>query len=198
MHEMKSRIAIFLATAVCLAMLIACAPQSTEAAENGTDQDQKQTSAELPTWTEQTDCTTCHELEVNSVTNSVSTYFFHSDQACVSCHSDNTGKLTSAHDNYATAKLPTKLKRTEIDETACLSCHDKEELKDRTCTSTVLTDVNGTVVNPHAIPDSPSHENVLCSDCHKMHSEKPRADVARKLCENCHHKNVYECLTCHQ
>ena len=79
----------------------------------------------------------------------------------------------------------------------CTTCHNLDDVKAATEDSVVLTDENGTVVNPHAIPDAKEHKDISCQSCHKMHAESKPASLAPTLCQDCHHEDVYECYTCH-
>ncbi len=75
---------------------------------------------------------------------------------------------------------------------------EKTQLIAATADSVVLTDSEGTVVNPHDLPDSTNHNKIVCVDCHKIHdTEADLAKTASKKCTSCHHENVYECYTCH-
>ncbi|MEG0505562.1 MAG: cytochrome c3 family protein, partial [Raoultibacter sp.] len=122
----------------------------------------------------------------------------HADLSCIQCHTD-TSTLSTAHANAtADGKMPKTLKATTVDEAVvCESCHNREEIAAITASSTVLTDENGTVVNPHALSASESHAEVTCTSCHKMHSSTDSAKSAQRACTSCHHTNVYECNTCH-
>lgn len=67
-----------------------------------------------------------------------------------------------------------------------------------TADSTVLTDENGTTVNPHDLPAVEDHASVNCIDCHKGHTDDALEVSAMKACVLCHHENVFECYTCHE
>ena len=91
-----------------------------------------------------------------------------------------------------------KLKNTSVSDDACLSCHENDHTAEATADVTALTDLNGTMVNPHDIPQTEQHEkNITCSSCHTMHSDDSIEDEAVTLCQSCHHRDVYECDTCH-
>lgn len=66
-----------------------------------------------------------------------------------------------------------------------------------TADSEALVDAEGTVVNPHALPEGSSHEAITCTDCHKVHAEADPAKAALGKCRSCHHEDVFECYTCH-
>lgn len=97
-------------------------------------------------------------------------------------------------DKVSTVKK-SSLVNTVVSEGACLTCHDRDTLVEATADCTLLTDAQGTVVNPHDIVEGSQHEGVLCEDCHKMHSNDSAA--AYRACVSCHHAEVWECGTCH-
>ena len=149
-------------------------------------------------WTYDLDCAACHEKEATSFDNDKCLAAKHEALACQMCHSDEE-KLVEAH-GAITAKTasPTALVSTKIDtEKTCELCHDVEKLPELTEDSVVLTDDNGTVVNPHAIPDNDKHADTTCVSCHKMHSTTALEKTATRYCKGCHHAGVYECNTCH-
>ncbi|NTW28892.1 MAG: hypothetical protein HGA39_05955 [Coriobacteriia bacterium] len=119
---------------------------------------------------------------------------------CMSCHTDEAA-LKSAHEGATgTSPMPMALKNTTVDQKTCLSsaCHNTTlaELAVKTTTSTVLKDTNGTVVNPHLAPTlNQAHidAKMTCTDCHSVHAVKD----PNQYCISCHHKNVFECGTCH-
>jgi hypothetical protein len=185
-------------------LLAACAPrQATEgSADNpaSTAAGEEQVALPLPAWSEDSDCVSCHVAEVESGGNTACTYSLHTTVECLTCHTDADGKLTTGHAKYDTAKQPTRLKKTTVSSDVCknASCHDIEEIKTITASLTVLTDSEGTTVNPHDMPTTDQHEkNLNCSNCHKMHKQEPIAETAKAVCIGCHHQNVYQCGTCH-
>ena len=116
---------------------------------------------------------------------------------CVTCH-EESDDIKAAHLRMKSADVPTKLTKTEIPNDMCLSCHDQEELAETTADCTVLTDSNGTVVNPHELPDVGDHADVKCVDCHQAHdTSKTLEEASITTCSSCHHAGVYECNTCH-
>lgn len=117
---------------------------------------------------------------------------------CPACHSD-AETLTKAHEGVtAESTLPKRLKKAKIDEGLCLSCHgNHESLAQATAGSTVLTDTEGTVVNPHDLPDVADHAKITCLSCHKIHGDAPVQKTAAVTCVACHHEGVYACGTCH-
>ena len=124
----------------------------------------------------------------------------HSAFGCATCHADQ--KLGDLHDGATPdAKMPKKLKKTEVDDEVCLNCHESyEALAEKSTGSQALVDDNGTVVNPHALPDVADHGPIGCVDCHTVHkdADKPVTEKAKDKCLSCHHENVFECGTCHE
>lgn len=178
---------------LCLA---ACSPATNEnPAANAADA--ADTSAVA--WSMDGDCTTCHATEAASTSDSSCLAALHANNPCTTCHAD-ASTLENVHKTAtADGKMPTKLKKSQIAQDACLSCHDGADgLAKATANSTVLTDGQGNVANPHALPESESHATIACGDCHSMHSEDNVTEAAPQACVNCHHENVYECGTCHE
>lgn len=179
---------------VALLVMIGCAPTPSEP--------EPEPAAE---WTIDSDCASCHTTEVASGTDKSNLYSWHSEEpgvTCTTCHVDDDGGLTKGHANYADAQPPTKLRRSRVPSSSCEidGCHVQSKLAQATASSTVLTDANGTVVNPHQLPDTPSHtNNINCSSCHRLHVVQADLDKdANDLCDGCHHEHVYECNTCHK
>lgn len=116
---------------------------------------------------------------------------------CVSCHEDTDG-LAKGHAKLNSGKEAKRLKKSEVSNEVCLSCHNQDDLAEATKGCTVLTDKNGTVVNPHALPDVADHDGITCTSCHAVHgTEDGVAAQAYATCTNCHHAEVFECNTCH-
>ncbi|MDR0514116.1 MAG: cytochrome c3 family protein [Coriobacteriaceae bacterium] len=178
----------------------ACAPRQSIDKPSAGATDDAVATVSLPQWTEDSNCTSseCHTAEADSATDKACVFSLHGELACITCHMNEEGKLATQHKDYATAKPSTKLKKTAVSNEACLSCHDRLELASATAASSVLTDANGTVVNPHGLPATAAHEeSISCSNCHKMHKGNPAEEAAGKVCASCHHQAVYECGTCH-
>ena len=93
---------------ICMTAVAGCAPQS-----GSSDGGSTQTAASGE-WTESSDCTSCHATEASSGTDTSCLYSKHASVACNTCHTNSDGKLATAHEDYATAKAPTKLKKTEV------------------------------------------------------------------------------------
>ena len=157
------------------------------------------TSAVAFEWTADADCSLCHSTELDSLSDSSCTASSHSSLECTTCHTDTEG-LVTAHEDVTMDDTDgaKRLKKTEVSEETCLSCHGSyEELAELTADSTVLTDNNGTVVNPHDLPDVENHESITCTSCHEMHSGVSIEESAMDKCTDCHHSSVFECGTCH-
>ncbi len=146
----------------------------------------------------QADCTVCHSKELENMQIEGFTGYNHRDLACTQCH-DDEAELAAAHEEYSVrqASRVVALVNTTVDEAICFSCHgSREELAAATADSTVLVDENGTVVNPHDLPEGSQHD-IACGSCHKMHNDLTTEQTAQNTCLTCHHANVYECNTCH-
>lgn len=146
------------------------------------------------------DCALCHTDATEQMQEEGYTGALHSGLSCINCH-DNEEELTEAHAENYSAKQASRvvaLVSTTVDEEICYTCHgDAESLAEATADSTVLTDSNGTTINPHDLPDIDNHVNITCGSCHKMHDDKTTEEGATNACLSCHHDNVYECGTCH-
>lgn len=149
-------------------------------------------------WTYDLDCAACHEKESTSFDNDKCLALKHATLECMFCHSDEKGLVGSHGAIDAKTSAPSTLVKTKIDvEVTCQACHDPAKLVEATEASVVLTDDNGTVVNPHAIPDNAKHADTTCISCHKVHSTTALEKTAQRYCKGCHHAGVYECGTCH-
>lgn len=118
---------------------------------------------------------------------------------CSSCHTDE-GALAEVHEGATSEdKMPKRLKHTAVSAESCEACHPGlDELAAKTVDSAVLTDSNGTVVNPHDLPDNERHQDIVCGDCHAVHESGGVQETAPKACTSCHHAGAYECGTCHE
>ncbi len=187
--------ALLVAALCCLG---ACAPQ-----EHNADAPSKAPSDEPAievSWSMEGDCSTCHATEQKSYESTACEASLHKEVACAQCHSDVSG-LEAVHEGKtASDKMPTRLKKTSVDDALCLSCHysDRESLIAATDGTAVLTDSEGTSRNPHDPQGIAEHEALVCSDCHKMHSDEDIQDLAMKECVTCHHEGVFACYTCHE
>ena len=115
---------------------------------------------------------------------------------CTTCHIESEG-LEKAHKKLNSGKEATRLKRSAVDDSICLTCHQPEKLIEATADYTGLTDTKETTVNPHDLPKVENHKTIQCVDCHQVHSEKAITETAIAVCNSCHHAGVFECGTCH-
>jgi hypothetical protein len=198
----RNKALLFIIAIACLGLaLVACAPRQSAEGPAGDSAGLDASTVELPAWSMGSDCKSCHVAEVESASGTACTYSLHTGVECTTCHTDDGGLLAKGHESYATAKQPTKLKRTDVASGTCTTpgCHNADEIKAITAGLTVLTDTNGTTINPHDLPQTEGHDSsVTCSSCHKMHKEGPIEESAQKTCLSCHHAGVYECGTCHE
>ena len=175
--------------------------QTQQAANKAGQQDEAQAagpSDELLAWADETDCTSCHEVPAKSLDDETRAASLHTalGLGCTDCHADDA--LIDIHGKMKpNAKVPTKLKKSDLSVKTCATCHPSEALAEATADCSALTDSEGTVVNPHDIPDVKEHKDISCQSCHKMHAESKPASLAPTLCQDCHHEDVYECYTCH-
>ncbi len=190
----KAILGVAVAAAVCL--LCACSPAVSESSPEAAE------GSEVAgfTWTEDANCETCHKAEGDSLLDEscLAGIIGHNALTCMTCHDDAEG-LSTAHKKVEASDTDgaEKLKKTEVSEDTCLSCHTGDYTPEATADVTALTDTNGLTVNPHDLPQSTNHERIDCSSCHPMHSGTTATEQAPKVCSDCHHTNVYECGTCH-
>lgn len=190
------------ATLVFALSLAACAPQQAATVpEAGAEAAEEEPAAVQMDWSLDSDCSMCHDGETASMADATCPASTHEAQGatCATCHNDEAA-LTEAHASAeAGAATPSHLSSSDVSQEACLTCHNMDDLAAATADLDVLTDTQGTTVNPHALPDNAEHAaEATCSSCHKMHESDgdPQRD-ARRLCNDCHHEGVYECYTCH-
>jgi hypothetical protein len=183
-----------------LLVLVACAPRTSASQDSGganQEESGDEVAAVTINYSASTDCTACHTPEAESYQSAAFLASEHTANDCLSCH-DDLATLTSVHASVKVGdKTASRLTKTEVSDEICLSCHSGEERILATANLTVLTDSDGTTVNPHAIPENSDHAAIACADCHKMHKDEALEKTAQNLCVGCHHKNVYECYTCH-
>lgn len=150
-------------------------------------------------WTADMDCSVCHVKEAESLVTSTTLCSKHSTLACGDCHADSNALELVHKDSSPDAVDKAKLKETTVEKSLCLGCHDEAELVAAASDVTVLTDLQGTVVNPHDLPANEDHEkSISCVDCHEFHvADYDVAKTAPEECISCHHDNIYECHTCH-
>ena len=164
-----------LACAAGLGCLQGCSPQ--EAASQGAapKAEAANGSITLTEWTTETDCSTCHADEASSRQDAACTASKHTSLQCADCHTD-TATLAKQHEGASSDdRMPSRLKQT------------------------ALSDAQGTTVNPHELPETDTHGQIACTDCHSMHEEQTDLQGdAKAYCMSCHHADVFECYTCHE
>lgn len=178
--------------------MTSCSPSET-GEQDGVAAEAGSTTVSTAAWSMSSDCASCHTAQAKTTTDSAYLCSIHYEQGntCVSCHTDET-KLTSVHEKAADlTNVPSRLKKTTVEESVCTSCHVTSELVTATADMTLLTDSNGTVVNPHSMPENEDHSALNCVSCHSMHTTKVATEMAPEMCASCHHAGVYECHTCH-
>ncbi|MEG2477158.1 hypothetical protein [Gordonibacter sp.] len=197
MNGVKARMLGLAAVMMILVVgMAACAPK---ASDQGAKASQENDSVAVDfAWSADSDCSMCHTKEESSQVDATCLLSQHVDTTCVSCHIDEAA-LTASHDKATPEKaVRAVLRDTSVDEASCESCHLRSEIAAATAGLAVLTDKNGLVSNPHALPESDDHASLSCSSCHQMHVSKANLDKkAQRVCASCHHAEVYECYTCH-
>jgi hypothetical protein len=156
-------------------------------------------------WSTSSDCAACHISHEDSRMNPSSLMRVHEENDCVTCHADEEG-LATVHDGLTLSDKPVAktLRKTDVSEQTCIGCHGNwDTLESQTSDVVLLTDIYGTTVNPHSAktPDynnNGNHDEITCSDCHKMHAVEGIEATAPRTCLRCHHQDVYECNTCHE
>ena len=123
----------------------------------------------------------------------------HTSLQCADCHTD-TATLAKQHEGASSDdRMPSRLKQTTVEASVCLSCHDQDEIAAESSSCTALSDAQGTTVNPHELPETDTHGQIACTDCHSMHEEQTDLQGdAKAYCMSCHHADVFECYTCHE
>jgi len=193
----KHRLLIVLSVLAVVSALAACGNAGTPSDATASEETTAVPAAAL-TWSADSDCSVCHGAEAESAGNPLCLASAHATLGCTDCHGDTAG-LQNAHAGltYADVQGTSKLSTTSVARDACLACHEGDYLPETTAGVTALTDMNGTTINPHALPVSDSHADIMCGDCHAMHTETPVTETAPAVCISCHHAKVYECGTCH-
>ncbi|NTW28514.1 MAG: hypothetical protein HGA39_04020 [Coriobacteriia bacterium] len=190
---------VALVGAVCLAVMLSVLTGcgGTTGNPSDTSSSESTTTVVVP-WSMKSNCATCHKTEGSSTTDLSCLVSKHTGATCTICHSDVT-TLTTAHSGAtASSTMPTRLTNTSVGSSVCLDCHKQADLAANTVNSKVLTDANGTVVNPHALPAKTEHVAIECTNCHQMHvSNANLATKAMAVCGSCHHENVFQCHICH-
>lgn len=191
-----------LAALVCAA--IAAAPR-TSVADNAS------------TWADDAgDCVVCHTRQADAADNKDALIAKHAMLDCVACHDDDA-TLSKMHKTAEEGqRIPKTLKQTSVPNEACLTCHQASSDGSASAgkapatksdvpapsvpaipAGVTIADANGLEVDVHALPENSDHATVTCGSCHTMHAAKSAEKTTAKVCGTCHHKNVFECHTCH-
>ena len=188
-----------------LALVSACAPRSATLAQGALHSDF------AVEWYSTVDCNVCHGTETKSGMDPAILYGYilslpeGAGLVCVDCHDDAT-VLKTVHESVTADPSNIRLQLTSVDEVACIPCHVKAELAEKTAESTVLIDNYNPerVVNPHNIPlvntfgETIKDHVIPCANCHKVHEPlADRNENAFQVCLSCHHQYLWECNTCH-
>lgn len=184
------------ATGVLAAMALSAVAFAAPGATSG-GETKASSGTSAAAWTIEADCLACHVNEQEAFEDEKCLASKHAALECTDCHADEKGLLKGhkkAKEGVAQVK---RLKKSEVDGEMCLTCHKQEDLAKATAKQDVLTDKEGTVVNPHDLPAAEEHQGVSCASCHYMHRDKPALEAAPAVCDGCHHDGVYECFTCH-
>ncbi|SHN56935.1 cytochrome c3 family protein [Desulfitobacterium chlororespirans] len=187
-------------------LVFGCTPSTETGTKGSAETGAKDNSPEAPandpyavtfTWETNADCSVCHQKEQNSFADATTKAGVHSTLPCSTCHTDSA--LSTVHEKVTSAsKTPIRLRSTKVEQATCLNCHENlESLAQKSAGTTVLTDAKGTVVNPHALPETSDHAIISCVSCHKMHTAEAVEKTAQDLCISCHHEKVFTCYTCH-
>lgn len=188
----------------CSLALFACSPSGTpSASSSGEGSSGGDVEIVQVDWSMDSDCASCHTEEAASMEDAALLASSHVAFNCVQCHTETD--IASSHEGVTAApdeeqqRAIRKAGRTMGTSEFCLQCHGSlEELAEKTSDVTMLKDANGTVVNPHAIPENPEHKEdgvQECYNCHWLHNTSP-SPVSN--CNSCHHQGVFECGTCHE
>lgn len=194
---------IFAACALAFSTIIwsaACTPRAVSGNYAGKEK-QPSTAIESSPWSRDSDCALCHSVEAGSLADGSCLASTHQKEGlgCIDCHTDEPNLIAAHEKATASEAMPKKLKKTEVDESTCTTCHGSYEELAKTTSDRPITDSKGTAVNPHEAPGlTEGHGgNLTCMSCHSMHRESDAAENAHGACLNCHHEDVFECGTCH-
>lgn len=195
----STKIGLTVAIVMLIGVLAACAPQQTSGGGGDSVSNGEGEAVIGVEWSPDADCAVCHTAQNDSYSDTACTAAMHANMECASCHKVDD-KLTSMHEGVTSDdKQPKRLKKTAVSDDLCLTCHvSYEELATKTADYKDLVDAEGTIVNPHALPETEKHNGRVCGDCHKMHeSGQDMAKNSMQYCRSCHHEDVFECNTCH-
>lgn len=207
----RLQLGIALAAVGLCGALAACAPQSVEgdgqpqavdaaAASQEADESTEARADAAASWSPSSDCATGHSAEQASLSDAACQMVAHAEIACTTCHADERALAAVHEDASAGDKMPSKLKKTAVDDALCLSCHHetKEALAQATAETTPIADSRGTQAHPHEVILQEQHAELACASCHKLHSSKSMETAAHDQRLSCHHADVFECHTCHE
>lgn len=183
---------VSLAMALCV-LACACSNESGDGKAQGND------ASVAVNWSMEVDCGVCHSIEGESMADASCEASSHVDMTCIQCHDDEKALSLVHEGKTAENTSPKKLRKTEVSNDLCLSCHygTREALIEAT-SDVIVVDSEGTGRNPHDVGDVAEHGDIACADCHNMHDSNPIEDQAKDKCLSCHHADVFECGTCHE
>ncbi len=191
------RLLVALALAASLAQLVGCHADDVGAVPMEGIASAEVVSRGAWEWSADGDCSPCHANAAEATAASRCEAFSSVDRPCQPCHGDASA-LRAAHELPFARSESSGLRRTDMDDSACSGCHDAALLAAATFSQELLSDADGTLANPHALPETEGHASIGCADCHNPHSAVPIGESSKELCLSCHHQNVYECYTCHE
>lgn len=145
-------------------------------------------------------CTACHVNEAEAAQDEKTLSSLHADVLCMTCHDDEE-TLDELHAKTKAKRMPLRLKKTSVEDETCLACHEEQPGTDEFLAlseGNPLVDANGLEVNAHEMVGREGHEGIGCVSCHEVHDEADPQARAQKVCQSCHHADVYECFTCHE
>lgn len=189
--------------AVLCVALVACAPQPQQA--DGSSGDVAASSASKDSqegaagWSMDMDCTACHSDQAQALI-AEHNQAGGDGSACGGCHQD-TEVLQAVHDEkMMSGKAPKRLRKTDVGDATCESCHGIPEQLASATEGVALTDTEGTTVNPHAAYSlNDDHVQAFaCRECHSVHGDADAMEQAEVFCSDCHHRGVFACGTCHE
>jgi len=136
------------------------------------------------------DCALCHAPYAESMKNDRMLLGRHAavTPKCSSCHKE--ADMATAHAKVTQA--PGKFfKQRKYPNEMCQGCHGSyDRLAEKTKGSSAFKTTHNESINPH----QPTHGQVECFNCHKMHKDKPPIEY----CYGCHHpRQLSNCKYCH-
>lgn len=136
------------------------------------------------------DCAVCHAPYAESMKNDKMLMSKHAavTPKCSSCHKE--ADMATAHAKVT--KAPGKFfRQRKYPNEMCQGCHGSyDRLADKTKDRSAFKTTHNELINPH----KPTHGQVECFNCHKMHKDKPPIEY----CYGCHHpRQLSNCKDCH-